>query len=65
MGIGKKAVTNKGKKLVENATDGIPVVGDLVDNSIKSGPADRAGDSLEKSKNQRGRDNGKGTLGRK
>ena len=33
MGIGKKAATHKGKKVIENATEDIPVVGDLVDNS--------------------------------
>ena len=65
MGIGKKAVTHKGKKVVENATDGIPVVGDLVDSSIRSGPGDRAGDSLDKTKDKFDRDKGKGPLGRK
>ncbi len=52
MGIGKKAVTHKGKKVVENATEDIPVVGDLVDKSISSGPADRAGDTLDRGKDK-------------
>ena len=50
MGIGKKAATHKGKKMVENATEDIPVVGDVVDQSISSGPMDRAGDSLDEAK---------------
>ena len=60
MGIGKKAVTHKGKKAVESATEDIPVVGDLVDNAVKSGPMDRADDSLEKTKDKLDRDKGKG-----
>ena len=34
MGIGKKAVSHKGKKVVENVTEDIPVVGDLVDRNV-------------------------------
>jgi hypothetical protein len=60
MGIGKKAVTHKGKKVVEGVTDGIPVVGDLVDSSIQSGPMDRVGDSLDKTKDKFDRDKNKG-----
>ena len=65
MGIGKKAVTHKGKKLVEGVTEDIPVVGDLVDSSVKSGPMDRAGDSLDKTKDKLDRDKNKGPLGRR
>lgn len=65
MGIGKKAVTHKGKKVVENATEGIPVVGDLVDDAVKSGPMDRAGDGLDKTKDKFDRDKKKGPLDRR
>ena len=60
MGISKKAVTHKGKKVVEGVTEDIPVVGDLVDNSVKSGPMDRADDSLDRTKDKfdRGKDKG-------
>ena len=60
MGIGKKAVTHKGKKVVEGATEDILVVGDLVDDAVKSGPMDRADDSLGKTKDKldRGKDKG-------
>ena len=50
MGVGKKIVEGKTKKVVENATEGIPVVGDVVDKSIKSGPVDRASDGLDDAK---------------
>ncbi|TNF73318.1 MAG: hypothetical protein EP299_08380 [Acidobacteria bacterium] len=60
MGIGKKAVTHKGKKVVEGATEDIPVVGDLVDDAVKSGPMDRADDSLGKTKDKLDRDKDKG-----
>ena len=52
MGVGKKAVEHKTKKVVENVTDDIPVVGDMVDRNVKSGPMDRAGDSIDKSKDK-------------
>ncbi len=65
MGIGKKAVTHKGKKVVESVTEDIPVVGDLVDSSVKSGPMDRAEDSLDKTKDKFDRDKDKGPLGRR
>ena len=64
MGVGKKVVTRKGKKLVENTTEGIPVVGDLVDSSIKSGPMDRTQDSLEGTKDKLKRGKDKGPLGK-
>lgn len=48
MGIGKKAAKHKAKKVVEGVTEDIPVVGDLVDDSIQSGPMDRADDKLDK-----------------
>ena len=54
MGIGKKVVENKTKKVVENVTGDIPVVGDMVDKNIKSGPMDRAGDTMEKGKDKLG-----------
>jgi hypothetical protein len=59
MGIGKKAATHKGKKVIENMTEDIPVVGDLVDKSIKSGPLDGAEDSLDRTKDKLDRDKGK------
>jgi hypothetical protein len=62
MGIGKKAATHKGKKVVENVTEDIPVVGDLVDQSISSGPMDRTEDGLDRTKDKLDRDKGK--LGR-
>ena len=65
MGVGKKAVTHKGKKVIENATEDIPVVGDLVDNSIKSGPVDRADDSLDQAKNKVDRKKDKGIRDRR
>jgi hypothetical protein len=52
MGIGKKVVTRKGKKIVENTTEDIPIVGDLVDDAIKSGPVDRTRDSVEGAKDK-------------
>ena len=65
MGMGKKAVTHKGKKVVEGVTEDIPVVGDLVDDSIKSGPMDRADDSLDKTKDKLDRDKDKGLRDRR
>jgi hypothetical protein len=65
MGVGKKAVTHKGKKVIENATEDIPVVGDLVDNSIKSGPVDRADDSLDQAKDKVDRKKDKGIRDRR
>lgn len=65
MGIGKKAVSHKGKKVVENVTEDIPVVGDLVDDAVKSGPMDRAEDGLDNTKDKFDRDKGKGPLSRK
>ena len=59
MGVGKKAVTHKGKKVVEGVTEDIPIVGDLVDDSIKSGPMDRTKDSLDNTKDKVSRDKGK------
>jgi hypothetical protein len=56
MGIGKKVVTGKAKKTVENATANIPGVGDFVDKNVHSGPMDRAGDGLEKTKDKLERD---------
>ena len=41
--------------MVEGVTEDIPVVGDLVDSSIQSGPGDRAGDSLDKNTGPLGR----------
>lgn len=64
MGIGKKAVTHKGKKVVEGVTEDIPVVGDLVDSSVKSGPMDRADDSLDRTKDKFARDKKKVVLKR-
>ena len=52
MGVGKKVVEHKTKKVVENVTGDIPVVGDMVDRNVKSGPMDRAGDSIDKSKDK-------------
>jgi hypothetical protein len=52
MGIGKKVVENKTKKVVENVTGDIPVVGDMVDKNVKSGPRDRAGDAADKGKDR-------------
>ena len=65
MGIGKKAATHKGKKVIENATEDIPVVGDLVDKSIKSGPVDRADDSLDRTKDKLDRKKDKGLRDRR
>ena len=65
MGVGKKAVTHKGKKAVEKATEDIPIVGDLVDNSIKSGPVDRADDSLDQAKDKVDRKKDKGIRDRR
>jgi hypothetical protein len=59
MGIGKKAATHKGKKMVENVAEDIPIVGDLVDDAIQSGPMDRADDSLDRTKDKFDRDKGK------
>jgi hypothetical protein len=64
MGVGKKVVTRKGKKIVENTTDDIPIVGDLVDSSIKSGPVDRTKDSLDGAKDKLERGKDKGSLGK-
>lgn len=52
MGVGKKVVTGKAKKSVEKATSGIPVVGDVVDKSINSGPMDKVSDDLDDAKDQ-------------
>jgi hypothetical protein len=52
MGIGTKLAKRKGKKVVENAAEGIPVVGDMVDKNVKSGPMDRVGDSVDKGKDK-------------
>ncbi len=62
MGIGKKAVEGKAKRVVENVTEDIPVVGDLVDKSIKSGPMDQIDDSLEETKDKFDRDKNKGVF---
>ena len=56
MGVVKGAAKHKGKKAVENATEDIPVVGDVVDSAVSSGPMDKAGDKLDK---DRDRDRGK------
>jgi hypothetical protein len=63
MGIGKKVVERKTKKVVENVTGDIPVVGDMVDKNIKSGPMDRAGDTMDKGKDKLGDARGKVTGG--
>ena len=52
MGIGKKAVKRKSKKVVESATKGIPVVGDTIDRKVKAGPKDRLGDKAGKTKDK-------------
>ena len=65
MGIGKKAATHKGKKVIENATEDIPVVGDLVDRTIKSGPLDSAEDSLDRTKDKFDRKKDKGIRDRR
>ena len=65
MGIGKKAATHKGKKVIENATEDIPVVGDLVDDAVKSGPMDRTEDSLDRTKDKLDRKQNKGIRDRK
>ena len=52
MGVGKKAVEHKAKKTVEKATKDIPVVGDVVDKSVSTGPLDRADDALEDGKDR-------------
>jgi hypothetical protein len=52
MGVGKKVVEHKTKKVVENVTEGIPVVGDAVDRNVKSGPLDRADDAADKGKDK-------------
>ena len=52
MGIGKKVVGRKTKKVVENVTEDIPVVGGAVDRNVKSGPLDRAGDAADKGKDK-------------
>jgi hypothetical protein len=48
MGVVKGAAKHKGKKAVENATDDMGVVGDVIDNNISSGPLDKAGDTVNK-----------------
>jgi hypothetical protein len=48
MGVVKGAAKHKGKKMVENATDDMGVVGDVIDKNISSGPLDAAGDKLDK-----------------
>ena len=58
MGIGKKVVENKTKKVVENVTGDIPVVGDMVDKNVKSGPMDRAGDSVSQGQGQARQESG-------
>jgi hypothetical protein len=65
MGIGKKAATHKGKKVIENATEDIPVVGDLVDDAVKSGPMDRTQDSLDRTKDKFDRKDDRGIRDRK
>jgi hypothetical protein len=65
MGIGKKAATHKGKKVVENVTEDIPIVGDLVDDAIKSGPMDRTEDSLDRTKDKFDRKKDKGIRDRR
>ena len=50
MGVGKKIAENKAKKVVEGATADIPIVGGMVDKNVKSGPMDRANDSIDSSK---------------
>lgn len=52
MGVGKKVVENKTKKVVENVTEDIPIVGDAIDKNVKSGPMDRAGDMADKGKDK-------------
>lgn len=64
VGLGKKAVTHKGKKVVEGVTEDIPVVGDLVDDRVKSGPMDRTKDGLDNTKDKFDRDKKKGLLER-
>jgi hypothetical protein len=51
--------------VVEGVTEDIPVVGDLVDDNIKSGPMDRADDSLDKTKDKLDRDKDKGLRDRR
>mgnify|MGYP003572271860 FL=1 len=65
MGVGKKVATRKGKKLVENATDGIPIVGDIVDDAVKSGPMDRARGSARSAANKVKDKRDDGLLGKK
>lgn len=48
MGVVKGAAKHKGKKVVENATEDMGVVGDVIDNNISSGPLDKAGDTVNK-----------------
>jgi hypothetical protein len=48
MGVVKGAAKHKGKKMVENATEDMGVVGDVIDRNISSGPIDSAGDKLNK-----------------
>jgi hypothetical protein len=54
MGVGKKAVEHKAKKTVEKATKDIPIVGDVVDKSVRTGPLDGADDALEGAKDRAG-----------
>jgi hypothetical protein len=64
VGLGKKAFTHKGKKVVEGVTEDIPVVGDPVDDSIKSGPLDCTKDGLDDTKDKFDQDKKKGVLDR-
>ena len=52
MGVGKKVVENKTKKFVEDVTGDIPIVGDIVDKNVKSGPMDRVSDTADKGKDK-------------
>jgi hypothetical protein len=48
MGVVKGAAKHKGKKTIENATEDMGVVGEVIDNNISSGPLDKAGDTVNK-----------------
>jgi hypothetical protein len=50
---------------VENVTEDIPIVGDLVDDAIKSGPMDRTEDSLDRTKDKFDRKKDKGIRDRR
>ncbi len=55
MGVVKGAAKHKGKKTIENATEDMGVVGEVIDNNISSGPLDKAGDTVNKATDDLGK----------